>query len=701
MPTILAESFTAALGRLAADEQKQVKLTVFDLQTEPDRPGLQFHRIDKSKDPNFWSVRVSRDIRIVVHKTGASLMLAYVGHHDDAYRWAERRRIEAHPKTGAVQIVEVRERIEEIARAVQPTFDFGTPVEVSIASETPRAVLFDGLLRDELLSVGVPEDWIADVLVADEDRFLALTDHLPAEAAEALLDYVSSGILKTPAPVLVADPFAHPDALRRFRVVENVTELEAALDAPWEKWAVFLHPAQREIVEREFVGPARVVGSAGTGKTVVALHRAAHHLRRSPDGRVLLATFSEPLANALRGKLGLLAGPERHLLDRVAVTSFRGIAEELHQLAFARKAHLASRDVIRSLVEKAREAAGIDDVSMQFILSEWFNVVDAWQVADLDQYTNVPRMGRRTRLGWRQRERLWPVYESVRRALDERRLMTTASLFAILTAHHAARTEKPFTHIVIDEAQDLGVAELRFLATIAPGEPDALFFAGDLGQRIFQQPFSWKGLGIDVRGRSFTLRVNYRTSHQIRIAADRLLPESVRDVDGLEDERASTVSVFNGLPPEILIAASEAEEIDKIAGFIRSSIADGIEPAAIGLFVRSRDELPRARAAAFKADVEATELTGRSEGTSGRISIGTMHFAKGLEFRAVAVMACDEQIVPATQRIADVSDEMELDQVYATERQLLYVAATRARDRLLISGVAPASEFLSDIQTSR
>jgi superfamily I DNA/RNA helicase len=172
----------------------------------------------------------------------------------------------------------------------------------------------------------------------------------------------------------------------------------------------------------------------------------------------------------------------------------------------------------------------------------------------------------------------------------------------------------------------------------------------------------------------------------------------IRDVDGLEDDRTAIISVFNGPPPEVLIAATEAEETEKVAAFIQAARADGIEPAAIGLFVRSRNELARARAAAAKAGVEATELTGRSEGEAGRIALGTMHFAKGLEFRAVAVMACDEPVIPAQQRIADVSDEMELDDVYATERQLLYVAATRARDRLLISGVRPASEFLGDLQ---
>jgi hypothetical protein len=702
MPTILADSFTAALGRLSGDEQKQAKLTVFDLQTEPDRPGLQLHRIDKSKDPNFWSVRVSRDVRIIVHKAGGSVLLAYVGHHDDAYRWAERRRIEAHPKTGALQIVEVRERVEEITPPMQRTFEFGVPVEKSIGQGTerrPAVPLFEGLSRDDMLSVGVPEDWVADLQAADEDAFLALAGRLPAEAAEALLDYASSGVLKRPAPVPAeADPLAHPDTLRRFRVVENVAELEAALAFPWEKWAVFLHPAQRDIVERRFQGPARVAGSAGTGKTVVALHRAMHHLRVDPDSRVLLTTFSEPLANALRERLRILAGSEPFLLDRVSVASFRGIAEELHQLVFGRKAHLASRDILRSMVGKARDAAGPDSPSPQFVLSEWANVVDAWQVADLEAYATVPRMGRRTRLGARQRESLWPVFASVRQALAERRLTTLAALFATLAAHYSGRTDRPFTQIVVDEAQDLGVPELRFLAALAPDAPDALFFAGDIGQRIFQPPFSWKGLGVDVRGRSFTLRVNYRTSHQIRIAADRLLPESLRDVDGLEDDRAATVSVFNGPPPQILIATMEQEETDKVAAFIQAALSVGIEPEAIALFVRSREELPRARAAAARAGVETTQLTGQSEGETGRIAIGTMHFAKGLEFRAVAVMACDEAVIPAQSRISDVSDEMELDEVYSTERQLLYVAATRARDRLMISGVAPGSEFLADMQ---
>ena len=689
MPTLLADSFTAALARLANDEQKQAKLTAFDLQTAPDAPGLSFHRIDASKDPNFWSVRASRDIRIIVHKTGASLLLAYVGHHDDAYRWAERRRIEAHPKTGALQIVEVRERVEEIA---VPSPDGAAPGR---APDEVRgaAPLFAGLTADALLSVGVPEDWLGDVGRADEDGFLALAQHLPAEAAEALLEYAATGRLAV-APAPVADPLAHPDTQRRFRLMEGLDELKAALDAPFERWTVFLHPAQRGVVERRFNGPARVVGSAGTGKTVVALHRVMRVLREDPDARVLLTTFSEPLGRALAAKLALLAADRPGLADRVTIGAFDAVAAELLALATGRRPHVADPATVRTLLRKAGDAAG-DGVSEAFLVSEWTQVIDAWQIGDLAAYAEVPRMGRKNRLGARQRERLWEVFGRVRAALAERGFTTSASVFSAAAAHYGGRPGKPFTHVVVDEAQDLGVAELRFLAAIAPAAPEALFFAGDIGQRIFQQPFSWKGLGVDVRGRSVTLKVNYRTSHQIRRAADRLLPGSVRDVDGVEDERFGTVSVFEGPEPEILVAADAEEEARAVAAFLRAALADGIAPSEIGIFVRSDAELPRARAAAAAAGLAVRTLGDR--GDTAAALLGTMHLAKGLEFRAVALVACDEGVLPLAARIADVADEFELDEVVATERQLLYVAATRARDRLLVSAVAPGSEYLEDL----
>jgi superfamily I DNA/RNA helicase len=682
----IADTFTDALARLPVSDQKAVKTSAFDLQTNTQLPGLQMHRIDNSRDPNFWSVRVNADVRIILHKTEASLLLAYVDHHDKAYAWAARRRIETHPKTGAVQIVEVRERVEELAPPA-PTVTPRAPAAPSL----PFARLSD----DDLLSVGVPSDWLSDVRAANDDAFLELGSHLPAEASEALLQFATTGVFNKPAPS-PADPYAHPDALRRFRVIENVEELAQALDSPWDKWMVFLHPSQREIVEKDFAGPARVAGSAGTGKTVVALHRAIRLAKPSPDARVLLATFSDPLAASLATKVRLFAGPETSVIPRIRVASLQGIAAELLELATGRRAHVAKDDQIARALERAAADAGLD-AKLNFLRSEWAHVVDAWQVADAGEYLAVPRLGRDRRLGSKQRERFWPVFAAARATLEARGFYTWPGVFTAVTRHYADKSAKPFSHIVIDEAQDLGVPELRFLAAIAPVGANGLFFSGDLGQRIFQQPFSWKALGVDVRGRATTLKVNYRTSHQIRRAADRPLPGPQRDVDGVVEERKGTVSVFNGPEPKIVVAQDEAAETSAVAAFVKEVLGQGVAPQEIGVFVRAPELLIRARAAVQSAGAEALELSERGDDPGERVSIGTMHLAKGLEFKVVAVIACDEDALPLRSRIDSATDEAELEDVYDTERQLLYVAATRARDRLLVTGVKPGSEFLRDL----
>ena len=286
----IADTFTDSLAKLTGDEQKTVKTTAFDLQLNPANPGMKLHKLDRAKDPNFWAVRASGDIRIIVHKTESSLLLCFVDHHDNAYNWAERRKLETHPSTGAAQLVEIRETIREI----------NVPKYVEVEKKAPhKPPLFSDVSKDDLLSYGVPAEWLDDVRKANEDTLLELADHLPSEAAEALLDF-ATGVIPQKQPAFRAkDPFEHPDAQRRFRVMRNVEELERALEFPWDRWTVFLHPAQRQLVERDYSGPARISGSAGTGKTIVALHRAVFLARRSPDARVLLTTFSDTLANAL------------------------------------------------------------------------------------------------------------------------------------------------------------------------------------------------------------------------------------------------------------------------------------------------------------------------------------------------------------------------------------------------------------------
>ena len=716
----IADTFTASLGRLAGEEQKAAKITAFELQMDPAQPGMQFHRIDRAKDRNFWSVRVSRDLRLIVHKFGANLLLCYVDHHDAAYRWAERRRLENHPRTGAAQIVEIREKVLEIE---VPRYIEVETIAGEIADDTRR--IFDDIRDDELLGCGVPVEWLDDVKQATEESLLDLSDHLPAEAAEALLDLATGGSPTRPmvytskslAPDLRprvhqsdrtvdsrpslsaaehADSFAHPDAQRRFRVMANAEELRQALDHPWEKWIVFLHPAQRQIVERDYNGPARVAGSAGTGKTVVALHRAVHLARTHRDARILLATFSEALAAVLQVRLTRLISNEPRLAERLEVHSMSGIARRLYEANLGTPKLIAA-DEVRELLDQAASEVEGHRFSSTFVWTEWSKVVDAWQLETWEDYRDVARLGRKTRLAEKQRAVLWSIFLKVREVLEERELLTECGMFRRLERHLSKAGHTPFEYCVIDEAQDVGLAELRLLSVLGGDRLNSLFFAGDLGQRIFQTPFSWRSLGVDVRGRAQILRVNYRTSHQIRRQADRLLPSALADVDGVTEQRGGAISVFNGPEPLVRVLASAEEESACIAEWLRARQNEGYEPHEIGVFVRSDAELERAINSIEDAGLSAVHLSTHPGGVSGSVAAGTMHLAKGLEFRAVVVAACDDEVVPLQSRIENIADESDLEEVYNTERHLLYVACTRARDRLLVTGVEPASEFLDDL----
>ena len=683
----IADTFTDSLARLTVEEQKTVKTTVFDLQANPKHPSLQFHKIEQSKDPRFWSIRGNLDIRLIIHKDGDDMLVCYVDHHDDAYEWARRRKIEVHPKTGAAQLVEIRESVREI---VVPKY-----IEKRVAP--PKALLFERLTDDELLAFGVPTEWLADARAATDDSIFELCDHLPREAAEALLELATGGTPVAPVTQASVGPFEHPDAQRRFRVMNNVEELERALDAPWEKWTIFLHPAQQSLVERAFTGPARVSGSAGTGKTIVALHRAVFLARRYAETRVLITTFSDTLANALRAKLRRLVSNEPRLAERIEVHGINAIARRLYERNVG-PVKLASPDDVRALLRDAVEAEGGSRFSSAFLLTEWAQVVDAWQLDAWESYRDVTRLGRKTRLSEVQRKSLWAIFERVRAALAEHNLLTWPVLFQRIAEKLAGSPRPPFDTVIVDEAQDLSITQLRFLASFTGCRENALFFAGDLGQRIFQQPFSWKALGIDVRGRSSTLKINYRTSHQIRSQADRLLDRELADVDGNRERRDGTVSTFNGPAPEIRTFASQGDETAAVSDWLRAKTSEGSAPHEIAIFVRSNAQVDRAQAAALGAGLPFKILDESVDTTSGFASICTMHLAKGLEFRSVAVVACDDDVIPLKERMESVDDDADLEEVYASERHLLYVACTRARDNLLVTGVEPSSEFLDDLR---
>ena len=691
----IADTFTYSLSRLRAEEQKQVKQTTFDAMVNPANPGLSFHKLDKVRDKSFWSLRAGSDIRIIVHRTDECTLFCYVDHHDNAYSWAERRKLEVHPKTGAAQLVELRETIREIETSAY------TP-----SSQQCDKPLFSHLSEETLLRCAVPSEWLPDVQrLTNQDQLLELATHLPAEAAEALLDLAVGRTpailgLATTGTEIPATAFEHPDALRRFRLMGSPEELQRALDYPWEKWIVFLHPEQRKLVQGEYGGPVKVSGSAGTGKTVVALHRAAHLARTHEHSRVLLTTLTKPLANTLQSKLNILLAHEPRLSERIDVHYLSGLADRLfsfHGREKAEGAISATPDHIRQLLEHGAEKFALSGYSTAFLYDEWCELVDARQLKSWEEYSTVPRLGRKTRLSAQRREKLWNVFDYVNNSLTEQKMHTEAYLFTWLAEKIGTLKHPIFDYVIVDEAQDVSFSQMRFLAALGTHRPESLCFCGDLGQRIFQLPFSWKTLGVDIRGRSHTLRINYRTSHQIRMQADKLLETEITDADGNIEKRMNPVSAFNGPTPEIASFNSCKEEIDAVALWLTERREEGIEPHEIAVFVRSEEEYPRAVKALEGAEIPFITLNVDMEVSLHKATLAVMHLAKGLEFKVVAVMACDANVIPNRKRIENMGDDADLEDVYITERQLLYVACTRARDNLMLSGVEAVSEFLDDV----
>jgi hypothetical protein len=679
MKFAIADTFQRSLARLNGDEQTRAKAAVFDFQLNPASPGFSYERLQRAKDPNFRSARVSSDLRFIVHQMGENICACYVGHHDEAYRWAERHKQEVHPVTGAMQIVEVVERTEEVVRRI-------------VREELVVPPLFRNYEKDYLLALGIPEVWLDAVMaVSDDGGLLELVSHLPQEAGERLLELADGKPVSRPESLQHVNPYEHPDAQRRFKTIDSKDALREALEFPWEQWVVFLHPTQRRVVERTYRGPARVSGAAGTGKTVVALHRAAWLARKHPEASVLLTTFSRTLAFRLGHQADILLSAEKEVRDRITIDHVHKLARDIWAGGSGKRFQALDSDTLNQCLERASRAHKAD-FPLSFIRSEWDAVVQPGGITSWAEYKGAPRTNRGTPLGARQRQALWKVFETTLKSLDERGLMSWDRL--CLEAAKMGAGGHRFGYVIADEYQDLGPAELVFLRSLAPEANDALFLCGDSGQRIYKGRTSWLSLGIDVRGRSSSLTVNYRTTEQIRRFADRILKEVTEGGTGETEDRRS-VSLLSGPEPRVQAYGTTAEEIEGVSSTIRGLLAEGYQPGDIAVFAHGQAPLKeRVEAACSRAGVPCRELSDESPVSEDAISIGTMHRAKGLEFKAVIVLGCEEKLLPMRALLDRLSDPADRDAFIEQEKHLLYVACTRARERLVVTHSGPKSRFL-------
>jgi superfamily I DNA/RNA helicase len=700
MTVAISNDFVQALCAVEKSHMKQVSEFLEKFQAHPESLGLHVEPIQSARDKKFYSARVDQAYRAVIAKPNSSVyVLMWVDHHDDAYRWAERKQLTVNPETGALQVLDVH--------AVEAA-------SVGAQEKSKAGALFAHVKDKHLLRLGVPEELLPLVRSMDFDADLEVAEKdLPAEAYEALyllaagdpVDQVLREMQKpeeAPAPVDTtnfAEALKNDDSQRRFYVVESAQELAEILAAPLEQWRIFLHPKQRQLVRMKANGPVRVLGGAGTGKTVTAMHRArylAEEIFNKPDDRILLTTFTKNLATDISDNLRKLCTDEK-AWARIEVKHLDGwVSNFLRTQGYRPEIVFDSdNDAWANAMTMAPSDTGLPEA---FYRAEWEAVVQAQNITTLEQYLGAPRLGRGTRLSRDAKKRVWPVFQEYRALLNERGQKEYIDL--VRDARQVIEARKlrlPYRAVIVDETQDMSAEALRLLrAMVAPGEND-LFLVGDAHQRIYRHKVSLGKCGIDIRGRGKKLKINYRTTDEIRRFAVRLLEgRAIDDLDGGQDDQKGYMSLMHGEAPYVHTASSSGEEINYLKEYIAGLRTEGASSESICVVARTKKllELYAANLRACGFQVYEIKRDSSEQRDRAGIRLATMHRVKGLEFDHVIVVAANKGVVPHDAALASADDQITERNLETSERALLYVTLTRAKKSALITAYGELSPYL-------
>ena len=703
----MSADFLSAFAKLPSQQQRLVRTMIARFERDSKSSGLNYERIAGAKDPNMRSLRIDGGYRAIVLKPAAGNVhiLLWADKHDDAYRWATHHACSINAETGALQVYQPQEATAKPADAPP--------------ADTPG--IFGPLKHRELLRLGVPAAMAEEVLgIRDEAALEAMAPRLPVGAYEGLFLYMAGEtyeqiILEREAPPEPVDTTDFATALSRdetrsrFVVIDDDRELEEMFSAPLERWRVFLHPSQRRLVERDWNGPVRVLGGAGTGKTVVAMHRVRWLARNLPEGeRILFTTFTRNLAADIENNLRSICTPEE--MRRIEVINLdRWVQRFLRSKRYRfRLTFDRDRDAWReALAKKPAEL----DLSGRFYNDEWEQIIQANGVTTREEYLRVARTGRGVRLSRAARDGIWPVFEEYRAQLAERGVMEVTDCYrlarALLERDRTGADSVPsspsgvFTSVVVDEAQDMVAQAWRLIRSIVPDGRNDLFIVGDAHQRIHSRHRVVLGRhGIEIRGRARKLRLNYRTTEETRRWASRLLDQcSIDDLDGGSDSNRGVHSVAHGPEPRLELFDTRDAQAAWLAEFLKEALKRGESLRGTCVVARTRAERNVIADALKDADlpVEMLEADSPDESSSG-VRLATMHRVKGLEFDCMVIASVNEAFVPLATTVPE-DDGPARTAAEIAERALLYVAATRAKKELVLSSYGVPSSFLS--QASR
>lgn len=688
----------------------KITLKFMDMMTrymsDPSGNGLNLETVEGARDISIKSLRVDQGYRAIAFEVGRDIMFVHVNEHDKAYRWASGRRIKLDPETNRIRVVEEIDVAQETV----------APASVS----EPR--LFEKVADARLRGLGVAEESLPAVrlittieaLDEAEDTLDPLTYQvLYAVAAgyddEEIRALTGLGTDAETTPATTGQDLSFGQLLETEQsrqtifIPENEAELRRVFEEGLEGWRVFLHPEQRKIAYRDYSGPAMVRGGAGTGKTVVAMHRAkylADEIGKDPTRagqRVLLTTFTTSLAHDIEQNLRTLC-PEH--LDarppRIEVINLdRWVSQFLKRKNFEREVAFfgEARERLDQIWQEVFDDHELPEgLTEAFVRAEWAQIVQAKGLTDQKSYLKASRAGRGTPLDRRKRAVLWDLFADYRARMISDRLAEPDDAYREATEIlHAEAPNLPYISVIVDEAQDMGEQAFRLVRAIVPesptGDRNSLFIVGDAHQRIYARRASMSGCGISVRGRSKRLRLNYRTTQEIRAWAVSVLEGvSVDDLDEGTDTLRGYVSLLHGVAPQLVACASETEELERLAAWVKGLPADQVNLSAIGVLCARRADFDRVQGALQAAGIPSVILnSGADDRSRDGVRISTMHRAKGLEFFAVAIPFLAEDAFPPLGALRTAVDAADREDIITQHRSLLHVAATRAKKALRIS----------------
>ena len=690
----ISSDFLTAFARLPRQVQGKVTEFVNKFRNDPLSPGINYEKLNAGIDKKIYSVRIDDTYRGIVvrqQETGVYLLL-WVDHHDEAYQWASRKRCDVNPKTGAIQVYDVQTIVEK-APALQ------------------QVHLFASAKDDDLLKLGVPEMQLDLVRsFVNKDDFYKAESAMPHDAYEHLswlaegfpMDEVLELIAEEQSSGTSGDNLAAaldvPTTLKSFVIVEGEDELRRIMAEPLEKWRVFLHPTQRKIVQKEYSGAARVLGGAGTGKTVVAMHRAKH-LASNCTGqqRILMTTFTANLAADIKENLRKICTLEElRKIDVIHLDAW--VNQFLRESGFT--AQISYDDVINPLWEKAILLANNDlPFETSFYVEEWNRIVIAQEALSLEKYVKATRNGRGTRLDRKKRMQVWQVFENYQNLMKENQIrdINTAMYESTKLLQSSGKNAR-YVSVIIDEGQDFSDNAYRLIRALAGDEhPNDIFIVGDSHQRIYRNHPTLSRCGINVRGRSSILKINYRTTEEIRKHAFALLNGiSFDDLDEEFDLGDKCQSLTHGEKPVIENFNNANEEFDYLLAEVKKLRDSGVLLTEICVVARTKNLVDDYIALFTKAGLRAYAIKRNKvdDRNFDGLRVATMHRVKGLEFKYVFVAAVNNRIIPLPSAINKTDSVSEIESI-TSEKCLLYVAMTRAQKGVYLTSYGRKSEFLN------